>query len=79
MQEDFVLQWKFHGGYIPNSLEAVSRDDTFADVTLVSDDFVAFNANKFVLSFFKGGLIFIGIFYIESLQIMRQRRNKLIL
>ena len=50
MQETFLLKWKFHQNNIPYTLgEATTEENLFTDVTIVSDDFVAYKANKFVL------------------------------
>ena len=49
-QEIFCLRWNFFSTHLTSSLSDVFTENTFSDVTLVSDDLVQFEALKCVLS-----------------------------
>jgi hypothetical protein len=49
-QEIFSLKWNFFSTHLTSSISDVFTENTFSDVTLVSDDLIQFQAHKCVLS-----------------------------
>ena len=49
-REIYSLKWEFFGSSLSSSLSNAFTDDEYSDVTLISDDKVAFKAHKYVLS-----------------------------
>ena len=49
-QEIYSLKWKIFNTHISSSLSYVFTENSFTDVTLVSDDKIPFQAHKCVLS-----------------------------
>jgi hypothetical protein len=51
MQEEiFSLRWNFFSTHLSSSISDVFEQNSFSDVTLVSDDLIKFKAHKCVLS-----------------------------
>ena len=50
MQEVFFLRWNFFNTHLSSSISDVFMENSFSDVTLVSDDLIPFQAHKCVLS-----------------------------
>ena len=46
----FLLKWKYITSNLTSSLSGVFRENSFSDVTLVSDDLIPFQARRYVLS-----------------------------
>ena len=46
----FLLKWKYITSNLTSSLSGVFRENSFSDVTLVSDDLIPFQAHRYVLS-----------------------------
>jgi hypothetical protein len=49
-QEIFTLRWKVFSTHLSSSISDVFTENSFSDVTLVSDDLIQFQAHKCVLS-----------------------------
>ena len=49
-EEIYYLKWKVFNSHLTSSLSDVLTENSFTDVTLVSDDKVQFQAHKCVLS-----------------------------